>query len=257
MYIEFELRNKKIHEVRHIYERFVIIHPMKCWIQYARFEESYSFISHARAIYDRAIIFFENDEKLWITYAKFENRHKGHAHNIYKKMLDYLQISNTDEIYKAYKILIHRKDDYYPTCYISIADVIFNNQTYQFELKIKKNFFSYKTWKNYLTLLEKNDDIDVCRETYKRAITNVPSIMLKPIWRSYIELWILYAVFEEIKVNDMERCRQVYKICIDIIPHNQYKLIIINFLHCRYILFLPCFNLLLLLNMDVISSVLF
>jgi crooked neck len=36
-YINFELRYKEIDRARHIYERFVMIHPeVKHWIKYAR-----------------------------------------------------------------------------------------------------------------------------------------------------------------------------------------------------------------------------
>lgn len=41
-------------------------------------------------------------------------------------------------------------------------------------------------------------------------------------WRRYIYLWINYALFEELEAEDMERTRQVYKACLDIIPHKKF-----------------------------------
>ena len=35
----------------------------------------------------------------------------------------------------------------------------------------------------------------------------------------YIYLWIMYALFEETEMGDMERTREVWKACLEIIPH--------------------------------------
>lgn len=41
-------------------------------------------------------------------------------------------------------------------------------------------------------------------------------------WRRYIYLWINYALYEELEAEDMERTRDVYKACLDIIPHKNF-----------------------------------
>ena len=38
----------------------------------------------------------------------------------------------------------------------------------------------------------------------------------------YIYLWINYAVYEEMEAVDMERARQVYRLCLDLIPHKRF-----------------------------------
>ena len=44
-------------------------------------------------------------------------------------------------------------------------------------------------------------------------------IQEKRHWRRYIYLWISYAVYEELNCDDVERTREVYKVCLDLIPH--------------------------------------
>jgi crooked neck len=41
--------------------------------------------------------------------------------------------------------------------------------------------------------------------------------------RRYIYLWIYYAVYEELKMSDLERASQVYDACLSIIPHAKFS----------------------------------
>ena len=41
-------------------------------------------------------------------------------------------------------------------------------------------------------------------------------------WRRYIYLWINYAVYEELESGNLERCRQVYQACLQLIPHKKF-----------------------------------
>lgn len=58
------------------------------------------------------------------------------------------------------------------------------------------------------------------REVYERAIANVPPAPEKRYWQRYIYLWIRYALWEELEAEDAERTRQVYKACLNLIPHS-------------------------------------
>ncbi len=49
------------------------------------------------------------------------------------------------------------------------------------------------------------------RDTYERAVANIPPVAEKQYWRRYIYLWISYALFEELDARDVERTRQVYR----------------------------------------------
>ncbi len=58
------------------------------------------------------------------------------------------------------------------------------------------------------------------REVYERAIANVPPAPEKRYWQRYIYLWIKYALWEELEAEDADRARQVYKACLNLIPHS-------------------------------------
>ncbi|XP_034183780.1 pre-mRNA splicing factor crn [Osmia lignaria lignaria] len=222
-YIKFELRYKEIQRARQIYERFVIVHPdVKHWIKYARFEESHGFINGARNVYERAINFYGDehlDEKLFIAFAKFEEGQREHdrARVIYKYALDHIPKEKTQEIYKAYTIHEKKYGDR-----SGIEDVIVSKRKYQYEQEVKENPSNYDAWFDYLRLVESEGNVDIIRETYERAIANVPPTKEKQFWRRYIYLWINYALFEELDTQDIERCRQVYRACLELIPHKHF-----------------------------------
>ena len=60
------------------------------------------------------------------------------------------------------------------------------------------------------------------REVYERAIANVPPAQEKWFWRRYIYLWIYYALYEELVAKDVDRTRQVYRTCLELIPHKKF-----------------------------------
>lgn len=41
-------------------------------------------------------------------------------------------------------------------------------------------------------------------------------------WRRYIYLWINYALYQELDIGDMEKTRDVYKVCLQVIPHKKF-----------------------------------
>ena len=88
--------------------------------------------------------------------------------------------------------------------------------------EVKVNPLNYDAWFDYLRLLEEDQNIDVIRDTFERAISNVPPSQDKRFWRRYIYLWINYALFEELEAEDVEKTREVYKACLDILPHKTF-----------------------------------
>lgn len=219
-YINFELRYKEIDRARYIYERLVEVHPdVKNWIKFARFEESHGFINAARQIYERAVEFFGEEyieEKLFIAFARFEEGQKEHdrVRVIYKYALDHLPKDRTNELYKAYTIHEKKYGDR-----SGIEDVIVSKRKFQYEQEIAENPTNYDAWFDYLRLIENEGEAETIRETYERAIANIPPSKEKSFWRRYIYLWINYALYEEIEAQNEERTRQVYKTCLEVIPH--------------------------------------
>lgn len=222
-YINFELRYKEIERAREIYGRLVEVHPaVKNWIKFARFEENHGFINNARQIYERGIEFFGDEyieEKLFIAFARFEEGQKEHdrVRVIYKYALDHLPKDRTNELYKAYTIHEKKYGDR-----SGIEDVIVSKRKFQYEQEIAENPTNYDAWFDYLRLIENEGDAETIRETYERAIANIPPSKEKSFWRRYIYLWINYALYEEIEAQNEERTRQVYKTCLEVIPNKMF-----------------------------------
>ncbi|XP_074646066.1 crooked neck-like protein 1 [Tubulanus polymorphus] len=222
-YINFELRYKELDRARNIYERFVIVHPeVKNWIKYAKFEEKHHYNNSARSIYERAVEFFGEDnmdEKLFIAFARFEEMQKEHerARVIYKYALEHLPKEKCQEIYKCYTIHEKKFGDR-----AGIEDVIVSKRKFQYEEEVKANPHNYDAWFDYVRLMESDGDPEQVREVFERAIANVPPSQVKRHWRRYIYLWINYAVYEELTMEDAERTRQVYKASLELIPHKKF-----------------------------------
>lgn len=219
-YINFELRYKEIDRARQIYERFVMVHPdVKNWIKYAKFEENHGFINSARKVFERSVEFFGDedlDERLFIAFAKFEENQKEHdrARVIYKYALDHIPKDRNKELYKAYTIHEKKYGDR-----SGIEDVIVSKRKYMYEQEVIENPTNYDAWFDYIRLVENEGVVDDIRDTYERAIANIPPSKDKHFWRRYIYLWINYALYEELETEDIERTRQVYKTCLELIPH--------------------------------------
>lgn len=219
-YINFELRYKELERARQIYERFVMVHPdVKNWIKYAKFEENHGFINGSRKVFERAVEFFGDedlDERMFIAFAKFEENQKEHdrARVIYKYALDHIPKDRNKELYKAYTIHEKKYGDR-----SGIEDVIVNKRKYMYEQEVIENPTNYDAWFDYIRLVENEGNVDDIRDTYERAIANVPPSKDKQFWRRYIYLWINYALYEELEAEDIERTRQVYRTCLELIPH--------------------------------------
>lgn len=222
-YIKFELRYKELDRARNIYEKFVYVHPdYKNWTRFAKFEESHGFINSARTIYERAVEFFGEDnlfENLFIAFAKFEENQKEHdrARVIYKYALDHMPKDQCADLYKCYTI--HEKKFGERA---GIENVILSKRKFQYEEEVKENPMNYDAWFDYIRLVESEGVEDTIRETYERAIANVPPSKEKHFWRRYIYLWINYAIYEELEAGDGERARQVYRAALELIPHKRF-----------------------------------
>lgn len=222
-YIKMELRYKEVDLARTIYERFVQVHPeVKNWIRYARFEEQNGYLANARNVFERASDFFGEehmDEKLYISFAKFEEgcREYERTRTIYKYALEHIPKQHAQELFKAYTHFEKKYGDR-----AGIESVVINKRKFQYEEEIKANPMNYDAWFDYIRLMEAEDSQEMIREVYERAIANIPPSSEKRFWRRYIYLWIYYALYEELTAKDIDRTRQVYRACLDIIPHNKF-----------------------------------
>ncbi|KRZ52073.1 Crooked neck-like protein 1 [Trichinella nativa] len=232
-YINFEMRYKEVDRARNIWQRFINVHPdPKNWIRYAKFEQRQKSITNARMVFERAVEYFglqHINENILIAFAKFEENQKEHdrARVIYKYALDNLPKDKLAEIQKAYAIHEKKYGEKF-----GIEHVIVGKRRRHYEEELEKNSFNYDAWFDYLRLLESEQcDADLIRDTYERAVSNVPPKPVKIYWKRYIYLWINYAVYEELEANDMERAREVYKMCLEVIPHKKFTFAKYTYLH--------------------------
>eukprot|EP00111_Clytia_hemisphaerica_P005224 TCONS_00015061-protein len=223
-YIKMELRYKEVDRARAIYEGFIMCHPVvKNWIRFARFEEGHGNPGNARIVYERSVEFYGDDnmeEALFIAFARFEENQRefDRVRAIYKYALDKIPKQNAQELFKNYSTFEKRFGDR-----SGIENVIISKRRFQYEEEVKSNPNNYDAWFDYVRLMESDsEDWQTIRDVYERAISNIPPVHEKKHWRRYIYLWIMYALFEELTAKDAERTRQVYKACLEVIPHKKF-----------------------------------
>ncbi len=222
-YIKMEMRYKEVERARLVYERFIQVHPEpKNWVRYAKFEENNGYPANARNVFERSTEFFGEehmDEKLYIAFAKFEEgcREYERARTIFKYALEHIPKEEGKELFKVYTQFEKKYGDR-----AGIEDVVISKRKLQYEEAIEENPMNYESWFDYIRLMEDEGSLEMTREVYERAIANVPLSNEKKFWRRYIYLWIYYALYEELVAKDYERTRQVYKACLDIVPHKEF-----------------------------------
>ncbi|KAJ5926548.1 hypothetical protein N7516_008321 [Penicillium verrucosum] len=222
-YIKMEKRYSEFERARGIFQRFTVVHPEpRNWIKWARFEEEYGTSDLVREVYGVAIETLGEDfmdEKLFSAYAKFEAKLKEYerARAIYKYALDRLPRSKAMALHKAYTTFEKQYGDRE-----GVEDVILSKRRVQYEEQLKENSRNYDIWFDFARLEETSGDPERVRNTYERAIAQIPPSQEKRHWRRYIYLWIFYAVWEEMEAKDMERAGQIYQECLRIIPHKKF-----------------------------------
>lgn len=223
-YIKMELRYNEVDRARAIYERYVEIHPsVKAWVRYAKFEAKANSRPRARQCYERAVEALGEDgqtEELYIKFAEFEEHCKEfeRARAIFKYALDNIPKAQATDLYRRFVTFEKQHGDRE-----GIEDVIVSKRRFQYEDEVKKNPLNYDTWFDYVRLEETHGEASQVREVYERAIANVPPATEKRYWQRYIYLWINYALYEELESQDMERAREVYAACLDLIPHKVFS----------------------------------
>lgn len=222
-YINFELRFHEVDRARDIYECFVIVHPeVKNWIKYARFEERFGLVGKSREVYERCVAYYGDlilKPEIFIAFAKFEEKQKEYerARSIYKYAIDKISKSQAEEIFKNYTKFEKRFGNR-----SGIENVIVSKRKIQYENEVKENPHNYDTWFDYLRLSEEEGNSDATRELYERAIANIPPVEEKRHWRRYIYLWVYYAVYEELVMKDSDKVRDIYRVCLEVIPHKKF-----------------------------------
>ncbi|KAF7519568.1 hypothetical protein G7054_g13045 [Neopestalotiopsis clavispora] len=222
-YIKLEKRYGEFQRARDIFQRFTIVHPEpRNWIKWAKFEEEFGTSDLVREVYASAIEALGDeftDEKLLIAWARFEAKLKEYerARAIYKHALDRLPRSKSMNLHKAYTTFEKQFGDRE-----GVEDVVLSKRRRLYEDQITQNPKNYDIWFDYARLEETSGDVDRVRDVYERAVAQIPPTQEKRHWRRYIYLWVFYALWEEMEANDIDRARQIYKLCLDLIPHKKF-----------------------------------
>ncbi|ODQ68583.1 Pre-mRNA-splicing factor CLF1 [Nadsonia fulvescens var. elongata DSM 6958] len=240
-YINMEKRYNEVERARAVFDRLTIVHPQsENWIKWAKFENEMGSPDTTRQVYTLAVdtlmaagTIGENDEEdnavmarsrvqfldqtILCHWAKWEARQKEweRARAIYTFGLERLPKSRSKQLYDDYSAFEKQYGEKE-----GIENVILAKRRAKYEEDLKTDPHDYDTWFSYLSLVEElSTDYNDIRDIYERAIANVPRHTAKRHWRRYIFLWIRYALWEELETGDIDRTRQVYSQCIQIIPH--------------------------------------
>ncbi|KAF6134470.1 hypothetical protein GIB67_034884 [Kingdonia uniflora] len=223
-YIKFELRYNEIERARRIFERFVSCHPkVSSWIRFAKFEMKNGEVGNSRNCYERAVEKLGDDEEaeqLFVAFAEFEEMHREteRARFIYKYAIDHIPKGRAEDLYRKFVAFEKQFGDRE-----GIEDAIVGKRRFQYEEEVRKNPLNYDSWFDYIRLEESVGKKERIREVYERAIANVPPAEEKRYWQRYIYLWINYALYEELDAEDIERTRDVYRECLELIPHQKFS----------------------------------
>ncbi|XLR12090.1 hypothetical protein HN51_048818 [Arachis hypogaea] len=223
-YIKFELRYNEIERARGIFERFVQCHPrVGAWIRHAKFEMKNGEVAKARNVYERAVEKLADDEEaeqLFVAFAEFEERCKEteRARRIYKFALDHIPKGRAEDLYRKFVAFEKQYGDRE-----GIEDAIVGKRRFQYEDEVRKNPLNYDSWFDYIRLEESVGNKERIKEVYERAIANVPPAEEKRFWQRYIYLWINYALYKELDAEDVDRTRDVYRECLNLIPHSKFS----------------------------------
>ncbi|KAH7326683.1 cell cycle control protein [Stachybotrys elegans] len=222
-YVKLEKRYGELERAREIFRMFTLVHPEpRNWIKWAKFEEEYGTSELVREVFGTAVETLGDefvDERLFIAYARFEAKLKEYerARAIYKYALDRLPRSKSMILHKAYTTFEKQFGDR-----DGVEDVVLSKRRRHYEEQVRENPKNYDAWFDYAALEETSRDADRIRDVYERAVAQVPPTQEKRHWRRYIYLWLFYAIWEETEGQDLERTRQIYKTCLDLIPHKKF-----------------------------------
>lgn len=157
-------------------------------------------------------------------FAQFER-----ARVIFKYGLDRLPKSKSQSLYNQYTNFEKQYGDK-----AGIEDVVIGKRRVQYEQEIEESPKNYDIWFDYAKLEESAGDPTRVREVYERAIAQVPPAEEKRFWRRYIYLWINYALYEELESEDVDRTREIYEQCINLIPHKKFTFAKIWLLYAQF-----------------------
>lgn len=222
-FINFELRHGRQDHARKIYEKYIHHHSTpSSWIKYAKFEIKQGEEIKARSVYERAVDELRSCNgclELYQEFAQFEikNKEYSRARHIYTYALEHVPREQYQSLFDHYLTFEKQYGNRR-----GIEDALINKKRSEYENKMHCNPISYDVCLDYIRLEESVGEADKIREVYERAIAVIPPANSRHFWQRYIYLWINYALFEEIEMNNIDRAREVYRTILRLIPHKNF-----------------------------------
>jgi crooked neck len=246
-YARFETRHGHLDRAEQVMRGYVNAYPVaQAYLRMAKWAEHEAKNPVlARTVYESALRELEPEEsrqpRVFKQFAAFEERQGEHerARVIYRHAVQLLGLGDLgsqnraaddedltdqekarrEELYKAYISFEKKHGDR-----AGIEDVILQRQRSQYRTRLANNPYDYDAWFELSKLEEEHGTVESVRDTYERAVANVPPSPTKDAsWRRYIYLWIYYAVYEELTNRDLNRASQVYEACLRLIPHKNFS----------------------------------
>jgi len=171
----------------------------------------------------------EKAQSLYNAFAKLEIRQKEYerARVIYKYALDRLPRSKSGPLYASYTQFEKQFGDRE-----GIESTVLGKRRIEYEDELSHTPLNYDVWIDYCRLEEdafrsestsvQDGGADRVRDVYERAVAQRPPSNEKRHWRRYIFLWLNYALFEELDTKDIDRTRQIFEACVNLLPNKSF-----------------------------------
>ena len=223
IYSKFEERVGNFDLSREIMYRLIQAHPeVQSFIKVANFEEKRKDRRAARRVFEKAVEelgSFCLNEEFFLAFTDFEIRcHEyDRARVLFKHGVEKLQKHEAPRLYQSY---VNFEKQYGSKG--SIELVVVNKRRAQYEKILSEDPMRYDTWFDYISLEESEGIYDRIKDTYERAVANIPPTTDKKYWRRYQYFWLNYALFEESSGNPAH-CRSIYTKALELIPHQNFS----------------------------------
>ena len=236
-YIDFEIRQNKMENVRNIYLRYVNVFPetTTVWFKWLKFESIYGSNSTIRKVYSIAVDtlishektlsnipdFQENLIELIVSFANWEAsvQETERAKAIFDLAIE--KWPNNITLNKSYLDLKKRYGDSQ-----MVDEGVLMKRKFYYEKLLSERKQDYDTWWLYLDFIEENFPSQMLISLENATdLDNKPSLSptqdkVDISWQRYLFLWIRRLIYLELKSNDIDRCRELYNKIIEeiIIP---------------------------------------
>mmetsp|Transcript_17721 Transcript_17721/g.26883 ORF Transcript_17721/g.26883 Transcript_17721/m.26883 type:complete len:692 (-) Transcript_17721:3304-5379(-) len=244
-YAKFETRCKQLDKAENVMRRYVNEYPSaRAFLRFAKWAEfNLGEVNLAREIFESCLSELEPEEayqaRVFKQFASFEERQGEHerARVIYKHAMKLLKLESNEmlteeseanlskyekdkrtELYQAYVAFEKKYGNRQ-----GIEAVILTKQRLEYKKRLDTDEHDYDGWFEWAKLEMDHGDEAAVRDVYEQAVSKVPPSDKKEHWRRYIYLWVYYAIFEELKMTDLERASQVYSACLSMIPHRKFS----------------------------------